>query len=150
MVQGGAAFIYIREGADRAKVMAEVKKAFTGVDGILRIIGSDEFEKYGVADPKVDPHAPDMILFAKEGYTLGDTAAGELPFKDKPERKGSHGHDANIPHLHATFVVWGAGIKSGAKLGEISNLDVAPTIAVLLGLPFPNVEGKPLTGVLAN
>ena len=150
VVQGGEAFIYIRDGADRAAVMAKVKQAFTGVDGILRIIGSDEFEKYGVADPKADPHAPDMILFAKEGYALGDTAAGELPFKNKPERKGSHGHDADIPHLHATFVAWGAGIKPGVKLGEISNLDVAPTIAVLLGLPFPNVEGKPLTGVLAK
>jgi len=36
--------------------------------------------------------------------TFGDTAAGELSFDDKPERKGSHGHDPELPELHATFV----------------------------------------------
>ena len=80
----------------------------------------------------------------------GDTAAGALSFIEKPERKGSHGHDASIPGLHATFVAWGAGIRPGAKVGEITNLDVAPTIAKLLGVPMPNVDGKPLDGVLAE
>ena len=28
-----------------------------------------------IADPKVDPHEPDMMLFAKEGWVFGDTAA---------------------------------------------------------------------------
>ncbi len=150
VVQGGSALLYVRNGADQAKTVAKVKKAFAGVEGIEKVVGPDEFKKYGVADPKADPHAPDMILFAKEGYTFGDTAAGELPFRDKPERKGSHGHDPDIPDLHATFVAWGAGIKPGTKVGEISNLDVAPTIAALLGIPMPGVDGKPLRQILAQ
>lgn len=148
--QGGSAFLYIRDGADRAKVTAKVKKAFRDVEGIMSVVTADEFSKYGVADPKVDPHAPDIILFAKEGYSLGDTAAGQLPFKDKPERKGSHGHDPNIPNLRATFVAWGVGIKPGSKLGDISNVDVAPTIAAVLGVPLPDTDGKPLTEILAK
>ena len=36
-----------------------------------------------MADPKDDPHAPDMMLFAEEGCAFGDTAAGELPFNEK-------------------------------------------------------------------
>jgi predicted AlkP superfamily pyrophosphatase or phosphodiesterase len=103
-----------------------------------------------VADVKDDPHAPDMIIFAEEGMAFGDTAAGSLPYEEKPERKGTHGHDPNLPDLHATFVAWGAGIKHGAKLGEISNLSVAPTIAKLLGLTIPNAEGKPLNGILSE
>ncbi len=150
VVQSGCALIYIRDGADKAKVTEQVKNAFNGVDGVLKVVAVDEFKKYGVADPAVDPHAPDMVLFVKEGYTTGDTAAGELPFKDKPERRGTHGHDPNIPHLHATFVAWGAGIKPGVKLGEISNLDVAPTIAELLNVSLPGAEGKPLKAVLAK
>ena len=150
VTQGGTAFLYIGKNEDRAKVTAQVKKAFQNLDGILKVAGSDEFKALGVADPASDPHAPDIILFAKEGYTFGDTAAGELPFKDKPERRGSHGHDPNIPHLHATFVAWGAGIKSGARVGEISNLDVAPTIGVLLGAPLRDCDGKPLEAILSK
>jgi predicted AlkP superfamily pyrophosphatase or phosphodiesterase len=91
-----------------------------------------------------------MMLFAEEGCAFGDTAAGELPFNEKPERKGSHGHDADLPDLHATFVAWGVGIKPGTQLGEISNLSVAPTIAKLLGLTLPNAEGQPLAAALGD
>jgi predicted AlkP superfamily pyrophosphatase or phosphodiesterase len=150
VTQGGAAFLYIAKTADRARVTEQVKQAFQGLDGILKVADSSEFKALGVADPANDPHAPDIILFAREGYTFGDTAAGELPFKDKPERRGSHGHDPNIPHLHATFVAWGAGIKCGAKVGEISNLDVAPTIGALLGTPMPDCDGKPLKAILSK
>nr|AWN00227.1 hypothetical protein [uncultured organism] len=148
--QGGAAMLYIRDEAKRDEVMAKIREALAGVEGISKIAGPKELKQYGVADPAVDPHAPDMILFADEGCTFGDTAAGSLPFNDKPERKGSHGHDSNLPDLHATFVMWGVGVKTGVKTGEISNIDVAPTIAKFLNLQLPNPDGKPLTEMMSN
>jgi predicted AlkP superfamily pyrophosphatase or phosphodiesterase len=150
VIQGGSAMVYVLDTEHRASVIDRVKKAFRGVKGVSKIVGPEQLKAYGVADPKDDPHAPDMILFAELGYNFGDTAAGELSFDDKPERKGSHGHDAALPELHATFVAWGVGIKHGARLGEISNIDVAPTIAKLLGLTIPKVEGKPLSAALEN
>jgi len=150
VVQGGAAMLYVLDEAHRSSVIERVKQAFGGVKGVSKIIGPGQLKDYGVADPKDDPHAPDMILFAEEGCSFGDTAAGELPFDEKPERKGSHGHDADLPDLHATFVAWGAGIKAGTRLGEISNTSVAPTIAKLLGLSIPKGEGKPLSAAMAD
>jgi predicted AlkP superfamily pyrophosphatase or phosphodiesterase len=150
VIQGGSAFVYVLDAAHRADHIAAVKRAFMGVDGMLKIAGPEQLKDYGVASPQDDPRAPDMILFSQDGYNFGDTAAGELAFDDKPERKGSHGHDADLPNLHATFVAWGAGIRPGVRLGEISNLDVAPTIAKLLGLSMPNVEGKALSDALAQ
>jgi predicted AlkP superfamily pyrophosphatase or phosphodiesterase len=150
VAQGGCALLYITDEANRATIIEKVKKSFDGLDGVSKVIASDEFKDYGVADPKDDPHAPDMILFAKEGYNFGDTAAGALPFNVKPERKGSHGHDAELPDLHATFVAWGVGIKSGKQLGEIQNIDVAPTVAKLLNIPMPNADGKPLAAALSE
>ncbi len=147
--QGGAAFLYIRNEAKRAELLRQVRKVFTGVEGVTKVAGARVFKKYGVADPQSDPHAPDLILFAGLGYAFGDTSAGAIPFQDKPERRGTHGHDPNIPELHATFVAWGAGIKPGSRIGEISNLDVAPTIARLLGVPYP-ADGKVLTKILAK
>jgi predicted AlkP superfamily pyrophosphatase or phosphodiesterase len=150
VTQGGSVFMYIRDEAHRKEVKAKIHKAFHGLEGVSKIVDSEDFKKWGVADPKDDPHAPDMILFAEEGYSFGDTAGGALPFNEKPERKGSHGHDPSIPDLHATFVAWGAGIKPGVKLGEIKNIDVAPTIAELLNLEFSGTDGKPLEKILAK
>lgn len=150
VTQGGSAFVYVLDEARRSEIIERIKKALQGLEGMSKIIGPEKFADYGVANPKDDPHAPDVILFAEEGCVFGDTAAGELPFIDKPERRGSHGHDPNLPDLHATFVAWGAGIKHGIKLGEISNVDVAPTIAKLLGFSIPNAQGKALQEVLAE
>jgi predicted AlkP superfamily pyrophosphatase or phosphodiesterase len=150
ITQGGSLMVYITDESRQAEVVGKVRQAVQGLTGVADIIGPDQLAAYGMADPKQDPHAPDMILFAEEGFTFGDTAAGDLPFNEKLEHTGGHGHNPALPHLHAIFVAWGAGIKPGVKLGEISSLSVAPTIATLLGLTIPNVEGKPLEEVLAN
>lgn len=148
--QGGSEFIYITDASKRASLTEEIRKAFSGVKGIQKIVDASQFGDYGVAHPSVDPHAPDVILFADEGYSFGDTSSGSVSFNEKPERKGTHGHDASIPDLHATFIAWGAGVKPGVNLGEISNVDVAPTIAKLLGIELPDTDGKPLTGMLSK
>lgn len=150
VVQGGSALVYILDDAHRAEIAAKIQKAFRNVKGMERVVKTADLGKYGLAQPKDDPNSPDMMLFAKFGHVFGDTAAGDLPFEDKPERRGSHGHLADFPELHATFVAWGAGIKAGARLGEINNTDVAPTVAKLLGLKLPDQDGKVLKTILAE
>jgi predicted AlkP superfamily pyrophosphatase or phosphodiesterase len=146
--QAGAGLVYVLDEKNRKSVMAKVEKAFRKMNGISKIVRTDDLKKYGVGNPKDDPHAPDMVLFAEEGYTFGDTAGGDLPYNEKPERYGSHGHDPNLPDLHATFVACGRGIKPGTQLGEIQNVSVAPTIAKLLDITLPGSTGKPLTKIL--
>jgi hypothetical protein len=148
--QGGSAMVYIIDDANRDSIVKQIKKAFAGVDGVASVISAEEFPAYGIANPRRDPHAPDMMLFAKMGYFFGDTAAGSIPTDTKPERKGSHGHDSNFPDLRAVFIACGAGIKPGVQLGDIDNKSVAPTVARLLGLEIPNAEGKPLADALAE
>jgi predicted AlkP superfamily pyrophosphatase or phosphodiesterase len=145
VIQGGSAMVYIADDANRDDVIKRVKKAFAGAEGVGKVVGPDEFAEYGIGDSKRDPHAPDMLIEAKLGYYFGDTAAG-----GKSEHKGSHGHDSHYPELHAMFVACGKGIKPGTKLGEIDNRSVAPTMAKLLGIEMPNVEGKVLTEALAE
>lgn len=148
--QGGAALVYVLDREHRSSLIAQTRKALVGMEGVSKIIPAGSFKKYGVANPKKDPHAPDLILFAQEGCVFGDTADGDLPFKEKPERSGSHGHDPDLPDLHATLVAWGAGIRPGVELGEVSNVTVAPTIARILGFSIPTAEGKPLREALTG
>jgi predicted AlkP superfamily pyrophosphatase or phosphodiesterase len=142
--QGGCAFVYILDPKQRDATVQRIHTAFDHENGIDKVVSSEDFAAYGVADPKVDPHAPDMLLFAKEGWSFGDTAAGALPVIEKTEPSGTHGHDPSIPDLHATFVACGAGIEKGLKFGEIHNTDVAPTVAALLRIDMPATDGRPL------
>lgn len=146
--QGGAALVYISDKAHRDEIEAKVKAAFEANKDVSRIVMTADLGKYGVANPDVDPHAPDMVLFAREGAMFGDTAAGSMSFRDKPERLGTHGHDPDLRNLKATFVAWGPEFKAGVDLGEIQNLDVAPTLAKIMGLELPKAEGHVLSDAL--
>ncbi len=150
--QAGSAMVYILDEKHRESIAKKITQALKNVKEIASVVGSADLKKdYGMADPKDDPHAPDMMIFAKEGFVFGDTAAGEIPFQDKPERLGSHGHDPALPDLHAVFVAWGRGIKVGAKVGEIENTRVAPTVAKLLHVELsPIVKSAPLSSILAE
>ena len=61
-----------------------------------------------------------------------------------PQQRGSHGYLASDPEMDALFIASGYGVRAGALSGRISNVDVAPTIAKLLGVALPSAKGKPL------
>ena len=55
---------------------------------------------------------------------------------------GNHGYLNTDPEMDAVFIAWGYGIQEGRRLGVINNVDVAPTIAALLGLKMEGISGK--------
>ena len=63
---------------------------------------------------------------------------------------GAHGYVASDPDLGALFIASGAGIKRGVTLETIDNVDVAPTVAHLLGLELDGVDGRVLKEILAT
>lgn len=146
--QGGAALVYLLDEANREATAQKIIAAFRDIKEIEPVVETARLKEFGIATPSQNPRSPDLVLFAKEGFAFGDTSAGEIPFQVKPETSGTHGHNPNLPNLHATFVAWGAGIKSGVKLGEIDSTRVAPTAARLLGLTLPAPASAPLTEVL--
>jgi predicted AlkP superfamily pyrophosphatase or phosphodiesterase len=147
--QGGSAFIYVLDEPNREALLTRLAQKFAAVEGVDVVIGPEDFAKYGIVDPLKDPRMADLVLSAKSGYSFSDSLTGNLVITPKTDSaKGTHGYDPNQPGMHATFAAWGVGIKPGAKLGTISNTDVAPTIAALLGLPMPTADGKVLDAAL--
>ena len=47
-------------------------------------------------------------------------------------------------------IVSGPGLKAGTKLGKIRAIDIAPTIAQILGIELPTAEGKPIEKLLGD
>lgn len=149
--QGGSCFLYILDERRRDAITAQIVDLFKDLEGIDLVITPKDYAKYGMADPKADSRMADLVLSAKSGYSFADSLILGLPVTPKlPDVKGTHGYDPGQPDLHATFVAWGAGIRPQARTGSITNLDVAPTIASLLGLSMPNPDGHVLGSILAK
>lgn len=83
-----------------------------------------------------------LAVSLKSGYTVGGERSGSW-LNDSPRTKGMHGHAPGDPQLDASFVAFGAGI-SARRLPRAKLVDVAPTVAHLLGFQMENVEGSDL------
>ncbi len=140
--QGGGAFVYVLDRDKRAEVLGKLKGLFKDLEGVSAVIEEKDFASLGIATAAQDPRAPDLALSAKDGYTFGDGAKGDLAVVEVTPMKGSHGCLPSEPRMRGTFIAWGAGIKAGAKLPVIRSVDVAPTVARVLGLRLENVDGK--------
>ena len=75
-------------------------------------------------------------------------AGGDAEVVTNETSKGAHGYIQTERQLGASFVISGYGIKKGVVLDDIDNLDVAPTMATLLGVKFKDTDGRVLTEVL--
>ena len=144
-------FIYVLDKSQRKELVKKLAEEFRKVEGVESVVEEKDFAKFGLVTQDVDSRMPNLIINPKEGYTTSDTATGDLVVTAKSDSmKGAHGHDPGHKLMQGTFVAWGAGIRKGAKVGEINNVDVAPTIARLLGLEMKNVEGHPLEAILVK
>jgi predicted AlkP superfamily pyrophosphatase or phosphodiesterase len=148
--QGGAALVYLLEQTKREPLIKQIEQMFVGLEGVSIVVGPEDLKLHGLARPQDDPRSPDLVLFAREGYCFDESASGSAATIPRRELRGMHGHDEKLPCMYATFVAWGSGIKPRTRLGEIQNTDVAPTIARLLDLPLTGVDGKVLSGALAE
>lgn len=147
--EGGTAMVYATRAADKAETVASLQRLFTGAEGIAQVITPAEFEALGYPQPSADARMADLVLAAAEGYAFSG-AADSAPVVDMPAgaTPGSHGYLDRDPQMRAIFLASGAGIVRGASLDTVRNLDVAPTVARLLGLSLPAARGRVLHEIL--
>ncbi len=148
--QGGACAVYVLDDGRRSEVIDQLRDQLAHVEGVEAVFGPEQFDKIGQPTLAEDPHAADLWLAAKSGYSFSDSLKDDNIVVPRDARAGTHGYLPEHPDLEATCVIWGAGIKSGTSLGKISNMDVAPTIARLLRIELPSAQGKPLVEALAK
>jgi predicted AlkP superfamily pyrophosphatase or phosphodiesterase len=146
--QGGACAVYLLDDARRNEISARLAKDLSQAEGVASVYSPEQFEQLGQATPATDPRAPDLWLAAKDGYSFVDSQEGEALVVTKATPNGTHGYLPDQPDMWGTLILSGYGIKSGSELGKVASIDVAPTMARLLGIAMPTAEGKPLVGAL--
>ena len=137
--EGGTAGVYVTSSARKAELVSELRNILTGAEGIDHVYGVGEFAKLGLPVPAASDQAPDLVLAATNDYMFSNESDGDLV--TQVASGGTHGYINTDPKMQAIFIAWGAGIPKGVRLNSISNLDVAPTIAVLLGLEMKQAKG---------
>jgi predicted AlkP superfamily pyrophosphatase or phosphodiesterase len=140
--EGGTAMVYVNSPDRRVDLVPKLRSKFTGAEGIDRVYGSDEFESLGLPTRSMNGQAPELVLAATPGYCFSPESEGD--YVTNTPQAGTHGYINSDPDMQAIFIAWGAGISKGVHLGKISNLDVAPTIAALLGLEMKQAKGHTL------
>jgi hypothetical protein len=50
--------------------------------------------------------------------------------------------------MRTGFIAAGAGVRPGVPLPFLRQIDIAPTVARLLGFEMPDVDGVPIVGLL--
>lgn len=148
--QGGTAFVYLTAPQTRDEDRATVIELLREHEGVAEILGPDTFPTLHLPDPEMNPQMGDLILVAKEGYAFSNESFEDETITEVSFPAGSHGYLATDPKMNGVLVAWGRGIMSGAKLGVIDIIDIAPTIAELFGQKLPHADGKVLRALLTE
>lgn len=141
---GGLAGIVLARSDDAATIDT-VTHLFEGLakdpaSGIARVYRNVEMTARGGFPDAL------LVLEAAERHTFVAGARG--PLVSGTDYRGNHGGPPDRTELHASLILSGKGVRAGAKLGVVSLVDVAPTIARLLKLRMDATEGRVLEEAL--
>ena len=83
-------------------------------------------------------HAPEDVQLAV------DAAPGACFIDDETITHGEHGFGLDCPEAQVFFLLAGPGVPAPAELPSMRLIDIAPTVARLLGVSLPGAQGRAL------
>lgn len=149
--EGGIGLVYCTNPTTAPRDSANFRKMFLGKEGVADVLLPDRFHEVGFPHPREYEQVPNAILVAEDGYAVSGAVTGETlvaTYEEARTSLGSHGFLAKLPTMNAMCILSGAGIRSGIKLPGVDNTVIAPTIAKLLRVEYPDADGKPLLDAL--
>lgn len=147
---GGAAAIYLHDpnNTETAKVLEEIFAEIQQKDAspIWRILSRKDATKLG-ADPRAA-----IFIEAAPGFVISDQAAGKK-LTDKLSPSAGRAHAGYLPsrsEMRGMLIGVGKGFKPQTQIEYARLVDIAPTIARLLGLEMKTSRGHAISAILAQ
>jgi predicted AlkP superfamily pyrophosphatase or phosphodiesterase len=149
--EGGIGLVYCTNPTESQLLGPKIRELLLGLEGVADVILPDRFAELGIPLPREYQQAPDAVIAAADGYNVSDGVSGNEFVISNTEAKtsiGTHGFVATDPKMNGMCVLWGHQIKSNVELSDVENIQVAPTIARLLGIAGLEADGEPLQAAL--
>jgi hypothetical protein len=137
---GGSAFVYARDEARALEARGALEEVARRT-GAFRVVPAAEMLALG-ADPEAW-----FGLDAAPGFAFEDAARG--PLVSPSGLRGVSGRLGPDAAPGPAFLAFGRGFRRGVRVPQMSQLDVAPTLAAVLGLSL-EAEGRALVGLLSG
>lgn len=139
---GRSAYVYARDAANAVKAR-EILEAEAESAGGFRVVPAAELAKAG------GDRQAWFGLAAAPGYVIGSalTRPNTRPATVRASPGGLSFLDESSNAVG--FLAWGRGIRGGVRMARLELVDVAPTIAMLLGLRLDDpLDGESMIGIL--
>lgn len=150
--RGWTLSITMKDNFNEAADAPKLERAFAELGklpNIARIIRPDDFHALGLPSYEESKYAPGQYWVVPDIDTfLTIEDGGSMERVRLPKAHHGHGYLPTHPRMYTSLVLSGAGVKKGATIGHVSNLDIAPTVASLLGLEMPEMSGRVLNEAL--
>ena len=145
---GGAAYVHIQpEDVEAEKLAIALLADAMETKGVLisNIYDREQVEDFHAYMPETALY----MLDAEEGYAFEDAVDEELVVDLQARQKvyATHGYSPNKPNYTSNLLIAGPKVLKNSQIDDVSVVDIAPTIAHILGLPFQAPDGKVLKNV---
>lgn len=135
---GGTAEIRLKDKEDAVsrRVLEQIltKLAKNPESGIARLLDRGEAISRG-GFPEAD-----FVLVSKPGYEIRDQVTGPY-ITEKLHQRAQHGYSEEFPEMRAVFLIMGEGVPAAFDMGTLNLIDIAPTLAEVMGFVLPQAEG---------
>jgi hypothetical protein len=142
---GGFVHVYLRRTGDAERALQILSR----VEGVRAMRGADLPAELRARHPQ---RTGNVVAF-----TSPPRGFASLSFSDRifiagvrllGGSSGLHGYDSGLREMGALFLAMGRGAPAGARIGAQRAIDVAPTVARLLGIDPPrDSEGIPISEI---
>lgn len=140
---GGSAYLHIKEGDEEAEQLAlAVIQEYMDDDasGIEEMYTRERLNQLHVGP------STKYMLEARRGYCF-DESMDEPTIVDLDKqgiKYATHGYSPDKEDYRCNLVISGNKVKSDFLIGDLKMVDIAPTMAKILGIDFNPCDGRPL------
>jgi predicted AlkP superfamily pyrophosphatase or phosphodiesterase len=141
---GGCGFIYVleKDPAIHRQLVQDVGAALRELPGVAVIFEPHEFAALGLPAPgEMADRTPDYIIEGEIDCYIDHGHDSSVPYIRGGKFKGMHGYLPTHDEMKSLFVAAGKSIRPGVTLPDIRLVDIAPTIAYLLGSELSDPDG---------
>lgn len=140
---GGAAYLHIKQGDEEAEQLAlaaireDMKEDASGIE---ELYAREELDQLHVGQ------STKYMLEAKRGYCFDESMDNPtIVDLDKQGAKyATHGYSPNKEGYRCNMVISGNKVKRDFPIGDLEMVDIAPTMAKILGINFNSCDGRAL------